>query len=57
MEKEAAYHYEMVVNIVADMVVEYLKSSNDMKQTDIISSNCYKSEHKQGEDQFSTDAA
>jgi hypothetical protein len=46
MEKDAAYHYEMVVNIVADMVVEYLKSSSDMKQLD--ASNCCKNEDKQG---------
>ena len=57
-DKNAEYHYEMVVNIVAEMVVEYLKTTaRDIDEKNVKAIKCENKEGNQGESHRSKNAA
>ena len=57
-KKDVGYHYEMVVNIVAEMVVEYLKTTaRDIDEKNVKAIKCENKEGNQGEPHRSKNAA
>lgn len=38
MEEEAAYRYQTVISLVADMILEYVKQTEEMALVDTVSS-------------------